>query len=542
MTSLLDPLIIEKVKNLNPWWEKRDWYKDDRDYSRALKSPFIHRWYGILKSAMRELVNNSNKFDMLILAGPRRVGKTCLMKRLIDDFLQQSTPIYLSLDDPLICRYVKEYGLETLINQVITNFKLKQPYLLILDEITALENEWSIQVKTLWDSYARKGKHFLLLVTGSLGLLLIRESVNLALRRGNIEKLSRIANPGIILPFKFSEYAEALKKVRFLIRTLQILGRSVRLEILNALAVKGETNRNLSRLFLLYQSLKRNRATIEKLIEIYLLTGGYPIVIYEYFIESRKRRKNMSISRGFYSEMINSLLADIKHTNIEEEQGRAFIEYLEEHGLDPHIDVGDLAKYLSTQYRISRRTQRRNDVWDVIRYFENIFTIVKAQHYCSTYKCPDPIQTKYKNEYSNTIKLFIVDPFILHAIMNRREHDPFIASKKLLSNDMNLGLIVEHVVCSHFLRLRSDLKLYYIIDENEKEIDCMYKLARDRWLAVEVKYTSNVRRLEEAANQSSLILSEIGLENTRPIIVNKDVFKITDDYCLIPFFIYLLLF
>ncbi len=218
------------LEPFNPWWKDSKWYLYDFDYSRVRESPYVHRWYPILDKAVKQLFDGKGNYDVLILAGPRRLGKTSLMKKLIENNQNKKRGdfIYLVLDDFEIKKIVKEKGLKHLIMKYIN--KLKQPVVIIIDEASAIE-DWDFHVKNVFDHFTRMGIKFLLIITGSLGIRLIKRASNILGRRGDIPQLSSISNPGIILPYKFSEYAESIRSINKYIRTYGLLQRDIRYKI-----------------------------------------------------------------------------------------------------------------------------------------------------------------------------------------------------------------------------------------------------------------------------------------------------------------------
>ena len=192
------------------------------------------------------------------------------MKKLVEHNYDKEGKnfIYMVLDDYAMRKMVKEIGLKYVLSRV--KKRLTEPLVIIIDEASAVE-DWDVHVKNVIDSFVREGVKFLLIVTGSLGLRLIKGSTNILGRRGDIPALRNIANPGVILPYKFSEYAEALQRVREFIRFYDLLTREERGRILLKLAepeaidtsfwkiekAYDEFNELLARLFRIYLVVTR---------------------------------------------------------------------------------------------------------------------------------------------------------------------------------------------------------------------------------------------------------------------------------------------
>ena len=230
--------VLETIKRMNPWWDDENWYEQDIDYNeRVRKSPFVHRWFWILNRSIHQLLEKQGKYDILVLAGPRRTGKTSLLKRLIEEnySLIKDKTIYLRLDHYILKKEVENLGLTEILLDIIGKEELNEPLIILIDEASVLDN-WDLHIKNTIDTFTSEDRNFLLLVTGSLGLRLIQGSSNILARRGDIPYLGSIANPATILPYKFSEYAEAMRSIRMIVRFMRFIKRENRLKALLDLA------------------------------------------------------------------------------------------------------------------------------------------------------------------------------------------------------------------------------------------------------------------------------------------------------------------
>ncbi|DAC72253.1 MAG TPA: hypothetical protein DSN98_06095 [Thermoplasmata archaeon] len=150
MTKIRD-ILIES----NPWW----------------KTSFT------LEYKERDIYHQISKFlttkQIIALTGLRRVGKTTLLFKIIQDHIQKKFDpkniLYFSFDEfreTEIRDILTEY--EQLMERTIEN----QPYLLILDEIQKVEN-WEEQLKRLYDTH---GKHIKIIISGSESLFIKKRS------------------------------------------------------------------------------------------------------------------------------------------------------------------------------------------------------------------------------------------------------------------------------------------------------------------------------------------------------------------------------
>jgi predicted AAA+ superfamily ATPase len=148
------PKIKDVLRDLNPWWKE------------AFR----------IEYKQREIYNQIKKFILLpqIIAftGLRRVGKTTLMLKIIEDTIEEGFDsraiIYFSFDefrDVEIRAVMNEY--EELMEREIGTGE----YLLLLDEIQKLSN-WENQLKSFYDVF---GKRIKIIISGSESLFIRRK-------------------------------------------------------------------------------------------------------------------------------------------------------------------------------------------------------------------------------------------------------------------------------------------------------------------------------------------------------------------------------
>ena len=132
--------IKEALQDFNPWWKG----KFDSEFKE------------------REIYIKIQKFiplpQIIALTGLRRVGKTTLLYKIIDDTIgegfEAKNIIYFSFDEfseTEIRKVMKEY--EQMMEKDMRNGR----YLLLLDEIQKLGN-WENQLKTIYDTLRKNIK------------------------------------------------------------------------------------------------------------------------------------------------------------------------------------------------------------------------------------------------------------------------------------------------------------------------------------------------------------------------------------------------
>ncbi|MBI2499443.1 ATP-binding protein [Candidatus Woesearchaeota archaeon] len=149
------PNIREGLQNFNPWWTQE--FK--------------------LKFKERNLYTKLQKFlplpQIIALTGLRRVGKTTLMYKYVDDAIKNGFPsrniVYFLFDE--------FKGIE--IRDIIREYEItaekdlrKEKFILLLDEIQKL-NEWENQLKSIYDMYKENIK---IIISGSESLFIRKKT------------------------------------------------------------------------------------------------------------------------------------------------------------------------------------------------------------------------------------------------------------------------------------------------------------------------------------------------------------------------------
>lgn len=138
------------LSNVNEWWFT----------GKAVKAGRYAKKRAIFDKLARELESNR----VLILSGPRRVGKSVLLHQLIQSLIDSGTPsrniVYYSLDDPSIFPYSDE-PVRDIIDYAFAHANGKK--YVFLDEVQAC-NDWYKWVKS---SYDNAGREIKLVLSGS---------------------------------------------------------------------------------------------------------------------------------------------------------------------------------------------------------------------------------------------------------------------------------------------------------------------------------------------------------------------------------------
>ena len=171
---------MEEVIFYNPWW--KDKFKED--------TPFRRQAFGNIL----EYIQKTDR--IVVIKGPRRVGKTTIIYQIISHLLEKGTDpktiLYLSFDDPKIRKdfdkIIDFYKTEILKSGLETS-----KVYIFLDEVQFLDN-WQYYLKKYYD---RKFP-IKFIVSGSSATLI---------RKGSESLMGRTVEE-LMLPFSFAEFFE----------------------------------------------------------------------------------------------------------------------------------------------------------------------------------------------------------------------------------------------------------------------------------------------------------------------------------------------
>lgn len=144
--------IKDVLRDLNPWW------KGELE----------------IEYKQREIYEQIKKFmplpQIIALTGLRRVGKTTLMQKIIEDAIENGFDsrniIYFSFDE---FREAEIRGVMRRYEELMEkDFRRQGKYLLLLDEIQKLSN-WENQLKSIYDLFGKKVK---IIISGSESLFI----------------------------------------------------------------------------------------------------------------------------------------------------------------------------------------------------------------------------------------------------------------------------------------------------------------------------------------------------------------------------------
>lgn len=386
------------MEEQNPWWKN----EEDEAYKTWEKSKV--KWIpNIIKTI------SFKPFSLHFLVGARQVGKTTALKILIHNLLKRVNPksiFYYSCDELLD---YKELG-EILDNYLSLKegWKIKRS-VIILDEITFVD-EWYRAVKARIDR--GKFKNDILIVTGSASMEILKQKEYFPGRRGYGKDI-------YFYPLSFSEYLEKFWK----------------LELKKGEFKKVESCMKANKIF---------SKTIENAFKNYLITGGFPLPIIDFFDRGKVRNETIKV-------YLDWLRNDWRKIGKDEKYMKEVISYILRAGNSP-ISWLNIAKNTSIS---SPHTAQ-----SYVHALESLMVV----------KILNLIQPDFRIMYRKNKKVHILDPFIHNAL------------SYFTKVEVDEGVKVESLTASHLSRI---FETYYW--KNRSEIDIV-AIVNGQQVGFEVKW------------------------------------------------------
>ena len=488
----------------NPWWVKPEAILGDK-YVMALATSKV-RWDPRLKY----------EFDLdadaiYTLRGPRQVGKTTLLKDMIKHLIKHGVSprniFYYScdlLDNPRT--------LADTISSYLTSIRPseRQRSYLLLDEISSVK-DWQKAVKHLADT----GKLTLttVILTGSHTLDIKQASERLPGRRG----LVKDTLDKIMLPMKFSEYAETLNKdVKNSILEQGIRSSDKRKQLFSSL-LRNDIPEEIKELSFLSKELKL-------LFDNYLLTGGTPRVIHEYL-------KRNEVSESVYKTYLDVVFGDLSRWGKRESYLRQIIRRVLETMGTP-VGWNTLKKETDIA--------SHNTVAEYADALTDIFVLLYLYCYDVSHQCP---------AYQKEKKIHFKDPFFLHAMKAwTTGKNPFESTLDFLEDPENVGILAEGIVADHLVRLAfllSEQKQLFSYEESvlywkgkkDREVDFVLRTSLPECTPIEVKYQSAINSKDTFGVIDFMKISGA----SGAIILSKETLEVRRNITILPIWLFLLI-
>ncbi len=489
----------------NQWWLEKKAIDDDQRIAEWESSHF--KWSPRLGETFQWDLD-----VVYVLRGPRQVGKTTLMKLKIRELIKSGIDPRHIFYWP--CDLVE--GPEKLV-RIITSyqdFSRKDRTIrlyIILDEISSVK-DWQKGIKSLYD--AGRLKKCTVVLTGSHSIDLRKATETLARRRGDVDKLVDQLPDKILLPAKFSEYAEVRsEKIRGMIRDLGLQSRQGR-HSLWAQILKGSLPKEL-------QELELVSKEVAALFGDFLLTGGIPKVVDTYISTG-------TISKALYEEYTSLLLRDIARWNGKEVILQQIVRRLVE-------TMGTNVTLNKIRQETDVSSHHTTGVY--LDFLKDSFVATVIQKLDLNKDAPVTRDSR---------KVHFEDPFIFHALRAwSLGRDPYPEAVSFLSELEKVSKLVESVVSAHLVRLLFSYHPSSLFDYtnqlfhwegSERQLDFAARFD-DKYLPIEVKYQNRI-----SADDSKPIANfQKAGKSAGGLIITKDSLAERDSLLEIPVHLALLL-
>lgn len=404
---------LDEIRAFSPWWLSKEAIGNDKHIKEFSDSSV--KWIPDIKEEL-----DLDRDVVYSLRGPRQVGKTTLIKLIIRDLLRGIDPkriMYYS------CDIVTAKELASLLSEYmewIRSFTRERTFI-FLDEISSVK-DWQKSIKILYDT--GKLEKTTVILTGSHSIDIKRSAELLPGRRGRIEKPDRE-----FLPMNFREYTTLLKS--------ELIGKSL-------------------------QELKPFIGDLNKLLEQYLITGGFPRVIDSYM-------KTGKVEEYLFSDYMNWIIGDFRK-------------------------LGKNDYYLKEILKAVVETMSSPVGWETIQKKTDIGSINTVHEYIDDLKHSFVLEYLLQIDSSKRVsflkrkKIYIRDPFIYHSIKKFVYNVTFQDLIRSLHGPEEKSKLIEGIVCDHLSRIK---ELYYWRGKKGTEVDFIVK-GKDL-LAIEVKYRKSKR-------------------------------------------------
>jgi len=520
-------MLSEKdLSAFNPWWRSPKSIDEDPSIVELGASPL--QWVPELRHSFEDL-------DVIYgLRGPRRVGKTTLIKTMIRDLLAGGI-------DPLCILFLPCDLLGTpraLFDAVafyLDRVKADRPCRshIFIDEVSMIRG-WQRAIKALSD--AGRLKNCTMLLTGSHSIDLRKATETLAGRRGEVSRLTQGGPDKTLLPMLFAEYASARSNV--MSRALREAGLAAREGKRNALAalLGGTIPEGVKRMSLC-------AADLEALLDDYLITGGMPLPV-------REHMGSRTISPNTYAGYMGLLMRDLSRWGADEAYARQLLERV----------VATMTSHVSWN-SLKEGTE--------IRDHKTVESYVMALRDGFVLNCLYRLHAKGRPWLLKEKKLYFMDPFIFHACRGWLSgRDPYQGCLEFLADAESKGRLVESTVGSHLLRIAGRSVhtqlggmpglFYWRSKKSGREVDFVLrgcegegapasamaggsggsKSGAERYATMEVKYSGQVKK-EDAYGIYDFMKG--GAACRSGIVVSKDVLDARSNYVAVPAYLFLLL-
>ena len=459
----------------NIWWQNED-----------INPQFL---LGRKRDEFNSIIGKLNEKRILSIIGPRRVGKSTLIYQTINYLLNEEKVdakriLLFSGDDPSLffsendkLSDVLEVYFNEILEENINNLASK--VYIFIDEIHFIKS-WQNYLKTYFD----RKYNIKFIVTGSSSVHLFKDA--------NESLLGRIENI-YVLPLAFNQFFNFYRT--YISKQDDVILSKFDLD---------DPETSFKKLEKIYYN-QELKLTFQKVLNEYILVGGYP----EYFEEKdidiwQRRLTDDIITRGIYKDILT--MYNIKSPEILEK----LMYYIAANNSQTFSYNG-----MTGDFNIDTVT-----LINYVGYLKQAFLINILENY----------STNIGKIIRSNKKLSILDNGIQNSLLKRKE---------ISSNEV--GFIVESMV-EFDIRLlceKYNYNEYYYRNSRKEEIDVILDRKIDV-IPIEVKYTNkiesydikNIKDFIEKNRDNKIGKTKYG------IVITKDIFKKEENLYFIPYWLF----
>lgn len=445
----------------NPWW------KDGEAAFAGL--PEFHR------DVFDDLYADIQRLPQMIsVTGPRRVGKSTLLRQCIRKLIQEHGQeqaqriVYFTMDDPALL--LPHVDMDRFFEELVAEFAKRAkdgPVYLFLDEIQKFPR-WELYLKKHYD--LKTPVRFV--VSGSASAPIFRKSRESLL--GRIHDYQ-------VLPFSFREFcffedASVSSSLAKLGRGLQLKSPAQFIRALSYL-IDRTADSNGVRGGIEVELVAKQQYEREKMaVHHYFFEGGFPEVwqLPDILAKQEYLYQNQ-IERVIFEDLL--VAAEFRKPEM---LRRFYLGLLAEPGRETNVtklskDIGITASTITSYFPLLEATDL---VWRLHKYTGSKAT-AKAGNF----------------------KSYLVDLAVRNAVMK-------LTPERLLADEPVLGLYAENIVANHLRRWPGLVELAYYRERNN-ELDFIVDLGATR-IGIEVKYRATLN--ENELNKSRTLAESLGCE------------------------------
>ncbi|MFQ5640994.1 MAG: ATP-binding protein [bacterium] len=460
---------------INHWWT-----------SGSVRPEFIEK---IERTLFPELVKALNERQILLIEGPRRVGKTSLIYQLIHFLIKNQTPakhiFYLTLDDPLLEKAslfedIIEYTEKYLLGKPLS--ELRSPIYLFLDEITKFP-DWELYLKRYYDL-----KYPLKFITSSSSAAFLQKKVK--------ESLVGRVMTFPVTPFTFGEVLKLHSSPPEIIDVYADL-RGIWLSTF----ASGDWNRLYKKLTEMNKEINLHQKKISTSLHNYLLQGGFP----EYLQMKDERSRRQYFWENIAERVIFYDIPEIFKVNDLTLLQKLLLNAIENSGRQ--LNFHDLANSFQAP---------RQKISNYLHYLKASHLVYLLEKYAKT-------ATSRMRAYK---KIYTEDPGLFVNIQR-------LDVEKIESHGL-WGILAELAVFLHLKNYSERSRLYYYRERN-KEVDFVLE-SPQQLLPIEVKYRREINRKK---GLSGVLTFRTQFKTKHALVVSRNLLHLDDNILFVPLYLFL---